>query len=776
MATISDIDIAAAVKKFLDRSIVVSKSGVDYDQSDEIAAVLEAVAISFLLAPQTALTFILMAKNQLQQIVGKDVEYIDFISKAVNDVENPDNQVTDVSDLVEAQTALVEIDRVGNLTSNSRAFTRYNAAINRFLDEQLATSLKRRRSGELERSGSEARQDLFSAISTWSSIHEVMVQTLSDVHNSVTDFRSVNLTKVVSQKTVGRVRNSLTKVQKGFERSSVSKTSAAIELLAGAASLESISVTKDIYDPTVETGKFPVGSNILISSEPAAATLTSFNGPYSLTNYTPSAVNPKIRFHIKVDELGPNVYTGAFPASPSTTEHNPFVLPTQNNPSLEKKPFVVGAAIDGPLIPISGGKKLYINVAGGSGYNAIDFTGTARYILSAGTLLSVDLPSTTIIQAINTQVPDVFCRYDILPNGKYEIMIIANAPGITAITILGEGRATVDGFGVITLADPSVHLNLGFSTNQVSGPPTSYSAELIVNRMNAYWGHRIIAKEEISPSGNYFTVTSLETGITSTLSFESTTLKELGFGFGGTTSHPKALILNEKGVELEPQALGLFVGSNVRVSDAFDARRSGTLTVTGFDGNRILFSNISELPRVLNGPVMVLEPSVANVQKLLSQLTAFIGTFDNDARDMQQAISPLLSAKPTQAQLADARKFLTKLRGRFIATNGSGLLDILTAIVVRDDHSKLASDAKKLLSALEERGLDRAGELLTSAKFSEFFSLTVETASRGTRFMKAVEDVMNNNFSTSIIEREQQDGIPSGQIPDNTVPVLEPSS
>src|SRR4051812_45793383 len=132
MATVDDIDTKASVRKFLERKVVLSKSSEGEDSADEIQAVLESAAITFLLNPQAALSLILLAKNTLQQITQKDLELVDFMSAAVNDVSNPDTEITDTSDLVEAQTALVEIDRVGTVVAEGRAFGRYKSAVERF--------------------------------------------------------------------------------------------------------------------------------------------------------------------------------------------------------------------------------------------------------------------------------------------------------------------------------------------------------------------------------------------------------------------------------------------------------------------------------------------------------------------------------------------------------------------------------------------------------------------------------------------------------------------
>src|SRR4051812_28411825 len=175
MATINDIDTVAEVRKFLERRTVVSRSQTGDDQADEIQAVLEAVAITFLLEPSAALWMVMFAKNQLQQVVTKDLETIDYILATFKDLPNPDTTVDDVSDLIGAQTALVELDRLGNFQEGTKAFNRYNQAVDRFLNERLAPSLKRKQNNSFNRTGKESRQDLFSALQLFSATHQTTI-------------------------------------------------------------------------------------------------------------------------------------------------------------------------------------------------------------------------------------------------------------------------------------------------------------------------------------------------------------------------------------------------------------------------------------------------------------------------------------------------------------------------------------------------------------------------------------------------------------------------
>ena len=100
MASTDDIDTKAAVRKFLERRSVVDREDEAADTADELQAVLESVALSFLLYPQAALGFVLKAKNTLQQVVTTDLEVIDYLITALKEVTNPSEPIIDTSEIV----------------------------------------------------------------------------------------------------------------------------------------------------------------------------------------------------------------------------------------------------------------------------------------------------------------------------------------------------------------------------------------------------------------------------------------------------------------------------------------------------------------------------------------------------------------------------------------------------------------------------------------------------------------------------------------------------
>jgi hypothetical protein len=60
-------------------------------------------------------------------------------------------------------------------------------------------------------------------------------------------------------------------------------------------------------------------------------------------------------------------------------------------------------------------------------------------------------------------------------------------------------------------------------------------------------------------------------------------------------------------------------------------------------------------------------------------------------------------------------------------------------------------------------------ELLQGCQFSDFFALSSDGASKGTRFLKATEEVGRNEFAQPPSEQDQNDVEPLGTTPDSNL-------
>lgn len=729
MATLDDIDTKAAVRKFLERRTVVDREDETADNADEVAAVLESVAQAFLLHPQAALTFIVKAKNTLQQVIATDIEFVDFLLTAIRDIDAPSDPVSDLSDLIEAQTALIEVDRAGRVSDDLQSFGRYQKAVDRFLDEQLARTLKRRRRGEFERTGREARQDLFRALLAFGPIHALMIEKLGWLQASVKDFQSVDLTKMVSTRAVARVRSSLKKVSTGLERQSLSKTSAAIELLAGRDALRSISNARSIYDPTVETGEIPSNRDIRISSHRAQATAIGTDEAVDLSTVTPPWI-----FEVTVDPLisGGTTYSLVLPVTGASGRH--YVKTAQGSATynIVSGQHVLYVAFDGVTPPVDTERMIRtVELPTGGAV-----TGTA--ILSALNHVSTGLIDGTAVA---------------LGNGR--ILIYGDA-GVTGISILSSFPGTFDIDGNYVPADGSVHAVLGFSDGQESGNPEVFSpaeiADLLKDRVEG---------ATLSVVDDSLVVVSDSTDLLSSLSFtDEALLFDLETSY---TALPQYLELVEGGAAIDPESVGVFVGSIVQAPDISETASRNLLSpITRIEGTQLFFG-VSALPRCLEDEVSIDAPIVGTLRALLSDIAPYLGAFADDARDFQRVLSPILS-RPTLAQVNDATLVISTVRAKL-----ASLLSTLQAAVVRTDRTSFGAVAAQIVASLQERGLDRSLDLLQSGQFSAFFGVTNETASATTRFMKAVEEVGRNDYPSTSLEEDLPDLEPRGATPDDDV-------
>lgn len=718
MATIDDIDTQAAVRKFLERQVVVNREDEAADSADEVRAILEACALAFLLNPQAALCFILLAKNTLQQILEADVKILDYLTKAVDDINNPNEPLSDTSDLVEAGTALVEVDRIGRVASDVKSYDRYIAAVNRFLDRRLAKSLKRRRRQEFERSGVEARQDLFRVLAAFEPVHSVMAERLRLLVGSVDDFDSFDLTTVVAPKTVARVRASLKKLLAGISQKVLSKTAIALELLAGAAAMKSISKTKNLYDPLVDTGTFPTGRTVQISSEEVAAVSAGAAAPDLFALPTPWS------FTLAVDGGGPA--TVLFPS-----------------PSVSGQPFVLSASSPAGFTISPSAKTLYVELAG-----ITPPAGQATYVQAV--VLPTGLQTLSALQAAISAAYPAALGCEVLGS---RLLIFGNGAA-TGIKILTQVPGTFSPGWDYVAADASAHTTLGLSDDQ-EGEISVFRAQTVID---------IIAEQvenvEAVVEDGLPVLRSLSASPSSALTFSGAVAAALGFA--SAVAEPSYLVLVENGVEVDPEELGVVPDSLVTASDEA-GERDLRATVSRIEGTHLLF-DVDDLPRCVAGDALVVSPLVHSVQTMIDAVDRDVGTFSGDARELQRVLSPLFS-QTALAQINDAKTALAEIRGRVASLKAR-----LDAIVVRPDRNDLAEVATHIIRSLEDRGLDRALDLLRQANFSEFFALSREGASRSSRFLRAVEEIGRKDFPKTSVEADTQESTVTGVTPDDDLP------
>jgi hypothetical protein len=712
----SNIDTASIVGKYLSRQTTGTRLNADADTAEENQAILESIAIALLLNPQAILSIILNAKNSMQQLINSDIELIDYVSAAIGETQNPDAFPASTADLVDAQTALVEIDRIGRIDTSSQAYVRYNSSVSNFLNDQLAPLLKRNATGDFNRSGIEAKEDLFNSVSLFTQTHALFIQRLKTLAGAISDYNSVDLSKVVHTQTVARVRTSLQQIKSGMDSGQMSNTVAALELMAGNASLQSISNSKKVYDDTIS-----LAQNLLIGPEPTSAEVESNIGPILPTVTTPTSVT------VTVD--------GGSPAS--------YDLPFTGR---SNSPYVCNG-ISQQTFNVPAGVKLFVNITPGPSPGSDGVTHYAIALTPGPAQLW-----TNIIADINT----VFASSgpiatDFAHSDKAIIIVGSNTD--TEIHILPSGPGTFSG-STYTPDAPSAHALLGFLPDQISNPVGSFDIIFLQRFFKANYASTGLVSAITLDDRLSLTSGSTNPAVSS-IQVSGATMAI--FGFTSAVAVPQAMqLVDSSGAIQDPAALGVLVGSVIHASTFIE-------DVLNISGLRILFDGSVRLP-LTSAAVRVVAPTVAAVQTIMEILGSFEDQFDNDVLPLQGLLSPLLTT-PSLAQVNDATRAFKVIRDR-LSDGSIGLLDQLTPIVIAEAQEPADAVAQSILQALEERGLDQAQDLMTQCQFSNFFALTSETASKSTSFMKSMENVVTNDLPTTTVEADMPDGnLPAGSNP-----------
>lgn len=712
MAT-TDIDTASIVGKFVSRQTTGVRLNADSDTATENEAVLESIAIAMLLNPQAVLSIILNAKNSLQQLITVDLELIDYIAAAIGETQNPDAIPASTADLVDAQTALVDLDRTGRVDTTLQAFTRYQNSINNFLNNQLAPLVKRAPTGTFNRSGTEAKQDLFNSVSLFTQTHQLVITRLAVLAASVTDYNSVDLSAIVSSQTIARVRASLQQIQAGANTGQMSNTVQALELMAGSASLQAISNAQKVYDDTI-----PLTDNLSLGPEPTSAFITSSVGP----NLSTTAAHPH-SISLSVD--GGSFHTVELPRT-----------------SRSGAPYVCNS-LSQATYNIPAGYHLFVDVTPGPSPGS---DGVTHY----------DVTLTSGASRTNAQViADINAAFagggplaaDFTGAGDLAIVILGRTSD-TVVHVLVSGPGSFDpSTGIFTPSPPAANAILGFDPNHTSLPVDTFDIPFLIRFFRAnYTGISLsqtlddrleITSNSTDPAASRLAIDSLSIPIVDPVMTD--------FGFADAGAIPVAMqLIDTSGVVQDPTSLGVLQGS-VFHSAAF------IQTLVSIDGTRLLFNPSLTLPSRPN-LARVVAPVVVGVQDSMTVLGLFDGQFDNDLLPLQGLLSPLLTT-PSLAQVNDAVAAFAVIEARL-----NDLLSQLSSIVVAEAQEPADATAQSILQSLEERGLDQAQDLLSQCQFSDFFALTSETASKSTSFMKSMETVVSTDLPTTTVEEDAPDG------------------
>ncbi len=711
MADISELNTNQIVGKF------ISSSSTQSNSSEQIQNLINSIATSFILHPQITLSFVLKCKNQLMANIDKEIILLNDLLKRLDYLNNKEVAIKTTSSLIEAQTVLLELDRLG--TIDPKLLQRYNTIIKDFANKHL-TSVKSGTSTEMRLNSDEAKEDIYVGLASFLVLHEIIRQQIASINGAIGNYNETELTKLVSRNVVSNVRTSLNDLKQQIDNKNISKISTLIELISGGASLNSIATPYGLLDPTIKTGVIPPGTKITATTAPASATITTPTaGPWT---------SAAAQFSVKVDnEARTDI---SFPAT-----------------GVNQRPFVVSTKAQGNYtIPANTMLYLRLTIPAGRTPNPLNFVSQGGgWIVGIPMTAGVGLPYNITALDIETAsnigddifgVTKFWTVKQFAHNSNFQLTICGLA-GVTKIEVLG----IIDRTWIIpnpAFPKLSCHEELGFQLNQTSAPINTIDPLLLsrcISLNNQFLTSSVVNSKIV--------ISSNSTGPESKLEFFAGIATAVGFPESPDVNgdpvivlpKPPFITLADKGSPVRLETVDAHIGYQIELNGT-------TANITDVTNDTLIVDR--EVYPGVDSSIIVYSDLGKAVVSLLDKLTIYTSTFDTDSQALNLGLTPIISSTPTNAQIADVRKLMVDVLGRLQA-----LKNDLATVPITGTKSLPEVLAKQIISSLEARNLDKLIDLLNNCQFKQFFNSTPDQASSGTSLMRAMEEIGRNDIVTA---------------------------
>jgi len=795
MAGYRDEEIEAAVSRFVQSTIRIERDALGpVDVGSKFNEVLHLFSSTLIYDPNAIFYVIYLATNKLNVSVELALEYIDDIDTAIDEMGYYTKDVTRTTLLGDAAAALLTVDQILTDKSviSSRAFTRYQQAVDEFIQVSIEPNIKQ--SGQVIRPPQLARQTVLATISNLSALYEDVLATLTQIRLMLSEFNSLNLGVLSIQNSVQKVRDDLRDLQSQFESSSTDRDykislcrDAYLSIASGKAVLNNFTTVSDPSDPRLVSSTAIVGRPAVPLGDdgeliPASVTSTN-SAPWEVSASTDE---------LKVSEDGgaEKTYVFSSPTQPSVLSGpSPYGIVTGTSDLLE---------IDGlPVVTLTASAKDAAEVA--NDINVWAAAGPYPYTAAPVTLsgvLCVQITKTTPgATEIRMTAEDVTFRDKILDTyaevGFYEGESDSST-GLSAAEAASElnaqGYVTAEiartlyesGDSTGTIAD-TLYMTLSLNTIEETG----HTGDMLLIRSGINAGYRRIVS--VSRVGGVDRVTiSSDTPFKKTGTTESwiilseqlkivskaadlTTLLEIGAGninsvmgfsagtSAGTTTGFRAA---EDGVDMDFSRLDVVEGDIIRIAHT----EGSTVYATEHEILELTTTNQQlEISPAIGtdwtiDSFRILSAAAVEYETLVSALEAWDAVlssseFSEDILELQRVMNPLIANKnPSISQLNDAKSTLQSLEDILTHTSPDGLTEILEAFQVG-----LVPRIDAALKMLKERGMDRAYDLLMKGEISTFFGMDKDDASSSSYMLKSMRSIVQSDLRVSKLDDDGDD-------------------
>ena len=698
------------IEALLGRRVAEAKVRGAPSPDAEAVAVFESITLNLLLRPKSMLYVMHLARNGLVKTSSDIITLIDELKSAVSDLGNPSFDVRSTTSLSKARTALLSLEGLDKVSTESGSYRRFNQAVNEFLEKHLSKSVRRPGQSSLIRPGEEASVDLGVLFNQLKELHEEFVDRLHALMVGVENFLESPMGTILGLSTAARARADIEEMIEALEEDprSVLARDMTVRLIGNRASLKVIGSLPELYGPVLSTSdEVPQGYVLKAASEPAVASKTSLPGPFAL----PAGAQLQV----------------TLPGLPLTS----YLIP-QSTFDLSNRAFIVSEQFTDPATyPVTIDPYTYLFIS-------IDRSDGTTYSVRANlndTASPVLLTFDDVKNAINTALSGVGGCLEFISAGSNRLLVYAD----TTVGPLTQSRIFIapshtepsaSTLGINATFYQTAHQKIGFIMGQ-SGAQGTTPTFSIVDAINRLFAGQLVATRNPDDSFTLETVTD-EIGTFMDLVAPSV----LGItGLENAKSNTFRLYGTVFGVETDPVA----AQDLVDVGDTFYGV-TGSSTISEFnEGKVVLAAALSNF----DGPVTINSILAERLQKLDSLLPGFLeifgrGRFSEDLGDIDAAVA-ILGSNATPAQRNTVIRLLDELRVQVVQLKG--ILEDSTTLLPALAATRERELVNGIITTLLERKYDRALSFLLRCKVQELLSMSSDEASFGGTLLKSMSDV-----------------------------------
>jgi hypothetical protein len=692
------------VSSLLSRRVAEEKSYGAPNQALEATAIFESIALNLVLRPRAAYYFSLLAKNGLLKVVNEELRLLDVLDQDIRDLANPSYKIEGEASLVRARTSLLQLEGLPKFGADPvtgaipPALKSYFNASSDFITKGLAKNVRTPGSSELARPSSEAAIDLLATMASLKPVHADFLSRLSSLSVGVKNFSINSFSSAVGSPTISRVRRDLDGILETVRAGGAPDTARdlATRMFGSRSVLQKLSTTPDLNAPLI-----PAGTTCTIG--PSQVVASSSIGPFVFPN------SPSIQMTVGGVTYGPY----------------PFFI--------GESAILVSDAVTLPLtIPAATFLMLSVELPSVVVLVGADMSGTYSTMEEiaakfAQNLQSFSQPNTAVVEAV--KFANYQDRWMLYCEGAVAIQVISNPIMSSVLTTIVGVDPDPDVDMYINTINKTSETELGFGSNQYG--TTSIRAidiaDAIAHPMYGAW-------PTVTASASNDVVQVL-----SSQEFSMVAPDCLGL----TGSYYGKATITELSVSL----------ANVQIGDTFSIGGASS-TIGGISPPSISFSpSIKDQVGVATID-SVLKLTYLSLQKAIDVFLASWkdGNFSKDLAVLDRAIAPLAASK-TAAQ-----------RGPALAVKGSlaAQLNILKAsleaVVLPPEASKLEiSTALGIIATLQERGYNRAADLLMRCDIQSLLGMDDSSASYSGNFLKKASAFATNSMKLTRDETDEDE-------------------